>query len=298
MQATTRRGHFWIYLAPGQSSGRRISFFGTAEAMERETQTNGSTSNHPRPMKSSPSLLQRSVAAFSFGILTLAGPRLLAEDPATAASQAGDKAANQASDRVGDYRAEPSDLNKAQVTAAFEKIDAELEHLDNLADSAPNDSEKAAAKIRYQALKERRDQLKKEFNRARYDAFKADLKAEMDKASTWTKQTFSAKPAAAAAAKETSSSVNNSEAKIADYRADPSDANKAAVQSSLERLDAQISLLESRVATITDPTRKADFESRIKSFKDRRDDLKHEFRQARFDSLMNDIKGEWTRLTS
>jgi predicted nucleic acid-binding Zn-ribbon protein len=249
-------------------------------------------------MKSSLSSLQRSVAAFSFGVLALVGPRLLAEDPAAAASQAGDKAANQASDRLGDYRTEPSDLNKAQVKAAFEKIDAELDHLDNLIDSAPSDSEKAAAKIRYEALKERRDQLKKEFDRARYDAFKADLKAELDKASAWTKQTFSSQPAAASAAKETNSSANNSAAKIADYRADPSDANKAAVQSSIEQLDAQISLLESRVNTITDPTRKADFESRIKSFKDRRDELKHEFRQARFDALMNDIKGEWTRLTS
>ncbi len=247
----------------------------------------------------SPLQLTRSVvtAGLTLILATLFTP-LSAQDPTTGAAKAGDKAANKATEKVIDYRTDPTELNKAEVKSAFEQIDAELDHLDRLADNAPTPAEKAAAKARYAALKERRDELKKDFNRARYETFKADVKTEWDKASSWTKDTFSNKPAANSTVREVSESADATAQKISDYRVDANDASKAEVKAALARLDVDIQLLESRIGAVSDPQRKAELTERLNAYKARREDLNKDFRKARFEALVNDVKGEWDKLTN
>src|SRR5882672_932333 len=120
---------------------------------------------HPTSFQSRRAGLMLVLAAFVPALLAAA-------DPTTSAAKAGNKAADQTADKIGDYRADDSEMNKTEVKAALASIDAELKHLDALADSAPTPEEKADAKARYSMLKSRRDALKKEFTRARYEAFK------------------------------------------------------------------------------------------------------------------------------
>ena len=221
---------------------------------------------------------------------------LLASEPAKAADKAGNKAADQTAEKIEDYRAHDTEMNKAEVKAALASIDAELRHLDELADAAPTPAEKADAKVRYAALKDRRDELKKEFNRARYEAFKADLRAESEKASAWAKETFSTKPAANSAASATAATADDAAVKIADYRNDATDVNKAEVKASLDRLDADIDLLKAKIEAVTDPVRKDELTARFQALKDRRAELNREFRKARYDALVADVKAEWNKL--
>ena len=225
-----------------------------------------------------------------------AGTVLLAQDPAASAAKAGAKAADTTAVRLDDYKADHSELSKAEVKAALARIDAELRHLDELADAAPTPEQKTDAKARYAALKDRRDALKKEFTRARYDAFKADLQSEMDKMSAWAKETFSTKPAATAAATATSATADATAEKIAAYREQSTDVNKAEVKASLERLDADIDLLAAKIEAVTDPVRKAELKQRLQALKQRRGELNSEFRQARYDALKADVRDEWNRL--
>jgi hypothetical protein len=237
------------------------------------------------------------VAGLILGATTLFTP-LSAQDPATGAAKAGDKAANKATDKVSDYRTNPSELNKAEVKAALQQIDAELEHLDRLADNAPTETEKVAAKARYAALKERRDQLQKNFNQARYDAFKADVKSEWDKASKWTKDTFSTRPSASSAARDVADKADESAEKISDFRSESTEMNKAEVKAALARLDVDIQLLESRVEAVSDPVRKAELTERVRGYKAQRDELNKEFRSARFQALIDEVKADWDKLTN
>ena len=228
--------------------------------------------------------------------LAVLPPVLLAEEPVTATAKAGDKAADQTATKIEDYRSSHTELSKAEVKAAIAQIDAELEHLDRLAEAAPTPELKADAKARYAALSERRNELKKEFNRARYEAFKADLQTEKDRVSAWAKETFQTKPAATSALNATTASADQTADKIAEYRTDSSDLNKAEVKASLARLDADIDLLSVKISAINDPSRKADLNQRLHALKERRSELNSEFRRARYDALVADVKSEWSKL--
>jgi hypothetical protein len=243
------------------------------------------------------SLRARAIAGLTF--VTLAAvPFVGATTPAEDAARAGDKAAGQAADKIADYREEKSDVTKAQAQAAFAQIDAELAHLDALADHAPTEAQKIEARARYDALRERRNALKKEWNQARFDTFKADVKQEVDRVSVWAKDTFSNRPASASASASANASANNASDKIADYRGHPNTATKAEVKASLARLDADIAQLEVRVDAIADAERKAQHKQKLKALKERRSDLNKEFLQARFDALSADVKSEWNQLTN
>jgi uncharacterized protein (DUF1786 family) len=124
------------------------------------------------------------------------------------------------------------------------------------------------------------------------------MKTEWDKASSWTKDTFSNKPAASSSAREVSESADATAKKISDYRVDSNDVTKADVKSALARLDVDIQLLESRIAAVSDPQRKAELTARLNGYKARREELKKDFRQARFQALVDDVKGEWDKLTN
>ncbi len=228
--------------------------------------------------------------------LTLASPALFAAEPAKAAEKAGEKAADKAAAKIDDYRSNDTDVNKAEVKTALDQIDSELKHLDNLADNADYPEQKDAIKARYKILKQRRDDLKKDFTRARYETFKSDLKDEMNKLNNWRKEKFASRPAANSALGDTTASADTTAAKIADYRAEATDINKAEVKASLEHLDTDIDLLAAKIDALTEPMRKEELKQRLKALKDRRSELNREFRKARYDALVADVKSEWNEL--
>jgi len=93
-------------------------------------------------------------------------------------------------------------------------------------------------------------------------------------------------------------SASQASSKIDDYRADSSDVNKAEVKAALERLDADIDLLEAKIDSLTQPARKKELSQRLKLLKERRKELNHEFRQASYDALVSDVKAEWSQLSN
>lgn len=82
---------------------------------------------------------------------------------------------------IASYRNSPTDENKAEVKASLAGLDTEIDRLDQQADALPRGEQRDAAKLRVKALKERRGELSSDFRKARYDALKADVKAEWNK---------------------------------------------------------------------------------------------------------------------
>jgi len=249
-------------------------------------------------MKLSNHAFFRSPGAGLLLALTLLNPGLFATEPAKAAEKAGEQAADKAAAKLGDYRTSNTELNKAEVKAALEQIDAELKHLDALADAAPTPEQQADARTRYVLLKQRRDALQQDFTRARYEAFKNDLQAEKDKVAAWAKETFSTGPAANSTAAATAATADATAAKIADYRAESTDVNKAEAKASLDRLDADLALLAAKIDAMTEPMHKAELKLRLGDLKNRRDELNSQFRKARYDVLAADVKDEWNKLVN
>lgn len=221
----------------------------------------------------------------------------LAEEPADSAAATGAKAAEKTAEKLQGYKANPSEVNKADVKAALEQIDAELEHLDQLAEAAPDAQQRAETKLRYDILKERRNDLKREFTRARYEAFKADLQAEMDKVSAWAKEKFSGnRPVARPAATVAGDAVDSVSKRKADAPTDSITLNEPQVRTALARLDTDIEMLAARIDALSDHERKAQLNRRLRAYRDRRNELSSQFRQDRYAGLAADVKAEWNQL--
>lgn len=217
-----------------------------------------------------------------------------------------------------------ADAKGGAYKAQLKELDLELDRLDDLLDHAPTPEEKATAKARIDILKERRSELRKNYVQARYDGLKADVKIEYNKASAWTKKTFSssresklerkmdhaadkAKDVAhntAQAAREikadasaavTPAAVATS-ADIAAYKMNPTDQAKADVKASLEILDTEINRLEERADNLPKGNERDATKARVKALKDRRSELSSDFRKARYDTLKADVKAEWNQL--
>lgn len=189
----------------------------------------------------------------------------------------------------------PHPFTEEQSKAALAQIDADLEHLNQLAGAAPDPSAKSEVKSSYSTLRERRNVLEKDFTRSRYESFKADLQKEKEKVSNWTSDTSKSKTDNSAALATGDTTAVKAAEKIADYRAEASDPNKAEAKAALARLDADIYLLNAKIDTITDEARKAELKQKLKGLKDRRGELNNEFRKARYDSLMDDVQTEWNK---
>jgi chromosome segregation ATPase len=224
------------------------------------------------------------------------GPVIAADEPANAASSADKNSADKTASKIENYHSDHGELSRDEVKMAIAQIDVDLDHLSQLANFAPTSSQKAEAKARYAVLMARRDELKKDFTRAQYEAFKADLQAEKDKVSVWTRDTFTAKPAASTAVSATGATVSNAAEKVADYRNEATDLNKAEAKASLARLDADIELLTTKIDAVADPSRKDELKQHLKMLKDRRGELNREFLKARYDALVDDVKAEWNKV--
>lgn len=236
-------------------------------------------------------------AGFALALAVASSGLAAQATPASAAEQAGEKAADKTAKKIGDYKSNDSVLNKTQVEDALAQIDAELAHLERLADAAPTVEQRADANARYAALEQRRDALRKEFDQARYEAFKSDLDAELARVSSWAKDSFAAAPAAAITAHKASAAADETAAKLTDYQNKSTDLNKAEVRADLARLDADIDLLGAKIDAIQDPDRRAAFATQLGHLKERRSELNHQYYQARYDALKADVKTEWDKLS-
>jgi hypothetical protein len=76
------------------------------------------------------------------------------------------------------YKARPTDTNKEDMKAAIKALDAKIEELDERADKMPRGADRDAAKRRVKALEDRKDELQKDFNKARFDSLIDDVQSE------------------------------------------------------------------------------------------------------------------------
>jgi hypothetical protein len=83
--------------------------------------------------------------------------------------------------RLALYKLNPSPDNKAEVKAALEALDDEIDRLEDHADDMPKGPERDALRKRVEALEARKDALESDFSRARWNAVVADLKSEWDR---------------------------------------------------------------------------------------------------------------------
>jgi len=198
---------------------------------------------------------------------------------------------------------------------ALKDLDIEIDRVDAMIDNAPTKEDKAAAKARLDVLKERRSELRKTYVSARYDELKADVRAEANRVSAWTKRTFTKDPAEKAAdeakdavkdAKKAAGNASDSayaHAKTATatmdltaYKLRPTDTNKEEAKIALKALDENIDQLEKRANDMPKGADRDILKVRIKALEDRQKELKHEFNKARFDALVDDVQGQWKEL--
>lgn len=146
----------------------------------------------------------------------------------------------------------------------FASVDSELSAIERQVENAPSEDERDAAKVRLAALKDRRNELKANFNRARFELFKSDVASEARRLKEWK----GANPSAAGG--------NN--------------------HPSVARLDIDLKLLRSRVEML-DGQQKAEVTRRVQDFERRRDALQQNFNQSEFDALQREIQSEWDRIS-
>lgn len=234
---------------------------------------------------------------------------LLSLVPALALGLAVPASANEASARVDSNIAEARG-DAAKV--AMDALDAEIDRVDAMIDNAPTEADKTAAKARMDVLKERRNELRKTYVKARYDELSADVRAEANKFGAWTKRTFTRDPAdkaadevsdaakdakrAAVKAGDSAYAYANSTGATLDlaaYKMRPTDTNKDEAKAALKALDQKIDELDDRADKMPRGSERDAMKRRVKALEDRKDELKHEFNKARFNALVDDVQGTW-----
>ncbi len=219
-----------------------------------------------------------------------------------------------------------ADAKSAAIKALLQDLDEKIDRLDEFVENAPSEREKQAAKLRLEKLKERRNELRKNYAQARFESLKADVQAEYNKLVTWAKKTFSTSPeakldravesaaeksrevadaaakAAAEAKARTIATVNpaavSASAEVAAYKINPSTENKEEAKAALATLDAEIKRLDDRCDNLPKGKERDAALLRLKALKERRSELASDFRKARFDALIDDVKAEWKKLTN
>jgi hypothetical protein len=76
------------------------------------------------------------------------------------------------------YKLRPTDTNKEEAKAAIKALDARINELDDRADKMPRGADRDAAKRRVKALEDRKDELKGDFNKARFNALVDEVQSE------------------------------------------------------------------------------------------------------------------------
>ncbi len=76
------------------------------------------------------------------------------------------------------YKMRPTDTNKDEAKAALKAVDKKIDELDDRADKMPKGPEREVVKGRIKALDNREDELKHEFNKARFNDLVDDVQKE------------------------------------------------------------------------------------------------------------------------
>lgn len=224
--------------------------------------------------------------------------RLLSVAPALALASLPVQAATETAARAD---AAISEVKGDAAKAAMDELNVEIDRVEALIDQAPTAEDKAAAKARLETLKDRRNDLRKTYVKARYDQLKADVRAETARVSAWGKRTFS---------RDTSDKVRDDVQRAGDntyaaaasvgaasdlaaYKLRPTDTNKAEAKAALKALDDKIEALENRADEMPAGAQRDAAKRRVKALEDRKDELKHDFNKARFDNLVDSVQAEW-----
>ncbi len=227
--------------------------------------------------------------------------RILALAPAVAALSLPVHAANETAARV---ESNVSELKGDAAKAALDELGVEIDRVDAQIDNAPTPEEKAAAKVRLQELKDRRNDLRKTYAKARYDQLKADVRAEAAHVAAWSKRTFTrdssdkVRDDVRAAGDKTyaAAATAGTEMDLAAYKLRPTDTNKAEAKAALKALDQRIDELDDRADQMPRGADREAAKRRVKALEDQKDDLKHDFNKARFDALVDSVQAEWNDL--
>lgn len=204
-----------------------------------------------------------------------------------------------------------SEIKGDAAKVGLQELDTEIDRLEEAIDNAPTPEDKAAAKARMGVLKERRNELRKTYVAARYDELKADVRAEGNRMSAWTKRTFNRDPASNAA-RDVNNTVNdakrdartagdnayaavNSTAAsmdLAAYKLRPTDTNKEEAKAAINALEARIKALDDRADKMPRGADRDVAKRHVKALEDRKDELKGDFNKARFNALVDDVQGQ------
>lgn len=76
------------------------------------------------------------------------------------------------------YKARPTDTNKEEMKAAISALEKKIDELDDRADKMPRGADRDAAKRRVKALEDRKDEIEKDFTKARFNALIDDVQSE------------------------------------------------------------------------------------------------------------------------
>jgi hypothetical protein len=205
-----------------------------------------------------------------------------------------------------------SEVKGDAAQAAMKELDAEIDRLDVQMNNAPTAEEKAAAEARLEVLKERRNDLRKTYVKARYEELKADVRAEANRLGAWTKRTFTRdsvdrtddkiRDSANDVKRDLRNAGNDAYAGVstagaamdlAAYKLRPTDTNKEEAKAALKALDDRIDALDDRADKMPRGAERDAAKRRVKALEDRKDELKHEFNKARFDALIDSVQAEW-----
>jgi len=55
-------------------------------------------------------------------------------------------------------------------------------------------------------------------------------------------------------------------------------------------------LLETKINAVTNPVRRTELQQHLEAVKERRKEFNSEFRKARYDALLDDVRREWNAL--
>jgi len=192
-----------------------------------------------------------------------------------------------------DPSAAVSEQDAAKVL--LEDLDGQFERLEKLHVNAPTKEEHAAAEARLATLKERRKDLRKNFDQGRYDVLKTDVAVEHARLSSYL-----AKPngelAAGPATGHTADLVLP--AKVESVRAASGEKiTSRQIQALLGSLETDITELEKRVNQMPISSERDATKRRVQALHDRSADLANNFDKRSYDILRNDVKSEWNTVT-
>lgn len=241
---------------------------------------------------------------------------LLLIAPAIASAQAAaattDPSVSQAEQRIREYQQKTTDVNKARARAALAELDADIKALEELSSHAPDEASRRDFSIRLESLKERRNDLRADYNQARLDELRSDARGEWNRFKGWVTGRGSDSnereigapepdPQATIGAPDDparrASPASDRDAAMAADRATPAAADPAGEtrrQLALDRLDHELEFLE-RLGPQLSGSNQQRFRARFEVLEARRSALDERFTTQRYDELMQDIHREIDR---